>query len=174
MRAVAGVVQGRVFGIVIVAMMVMADVRAMRAGFRLERRFGLADGAAQPLHHLGQHVIGLETQLAAVFGRHDLHRHMAVAEVVGGAGEEQRAGGDGFDQFFRCGEDLDDGRAVFGDQLVAAVQVVAAFEKDAGFGARSQRHLEAAALAFVVGQRDRVGGGLLGALVEDQHGQNRK
>ena len=119
-------------------------------------------------------MVGLEAQLAAVIGRQDLHRHMAVAEVVGRAGEEQRAVGDGLDQLFRRGEDFDNGRAIFGRQLVAAVQVVAAFEEDAGFGAGSERHLQATALAFVVGQRHRVGGGGIGALVEDQHAQNRK
>ena len=123
----------------------------------------------QATHHGGEDVVGLEAQLAAVGSGQNLHRHMAVAEVVGGAGEEQRAVGDGLDQPFRRGEDFDNGRTVFRRQLVAAVQVVAALKKNAGFGAGSQLDLEAAALAFVVGERHRVGGGLLRALVEDQH-----
>ncbi len=158
----AGVVQvGRRL---VIAMMAMTAMRTIGAGFRLERRFGFADRAAQAAHHLGQHMVGLEAQLAAVLGRQNLHRHVAVAEVVGGTGEEQRAVGDGLDQLFRRGEDFDDGAAVFGRQLVAAVQVVAAFEEDAGFGAGGERYLEAAALAFVVGERDRVGGGVLGCV----------
>ena len=94
---------------------------------------------------------------------------MAVAEVIGSAGEEQWAIGDSLDELFRGGEDFDDGRAIFGNELVAAVQVVAALEKDAGFGAGRQRHPEAAALAFVVSQCHRVGGRCCGAFVEDQH-----
>ena len=93
----------------VIAIMVMPAMRTVGARFRLERRFGFADRAAQAAHHLGQHVVGLEAQLAAVLGRQDLHRHVAVAEVVGGTGEEQRAVGDGLDQFFRRGEDFDDG-----------------------------------------------------------------
>lgn len=38
------------------------------------------------------------------------------------------------------------------------MQVVAAFEKDAGFLARCKSDFQAAALAFVVGKGDRVGG----------------
>ncbi len=68
------------------------------------------------------------------------------------------------------GADFDDGRAVFGDQLVATVQVIAAFEEDAGFSAGSERYFQAAALTLVVGQRHRVGGGGAGALVEDEAG----
>ena len=51
------------------------------------------------------------------------------------------------------------------------LQMVAALKKDAGFGTGGQRDLEAAALAFVVGERHRVGGGGDNALIEDQHGQ---
>ena len=109
-------------------------------------------------------------QLAAVVGRQDLHRHVAVAEVVGSAGEEQRAVSDGFDQLFRGGEDFDDGRAILGGEPVAAMQMVAAFEENAGFGTGGQRDLEAAALAFIVGERHRVGGGGAGALAEGEAG----
>jgi hypothetical protein len=45
--------------------------------------------------------------------------------VVGGAGEEQRAVGDGLDELLGGGDDLDDGAAVLG-QPVAALQVFAA------------------------------------------------
>ena len=79
---------------------------------------------------------------------------MAVAEVVGGAGEKQRAVGAGFDQLFRRGEDFDDGRTLLGDQSVAAVQVVAALKEDAGFETGGECDLEAAALALVVGEGD--------------------
>lgn len=49
MCAVAGVVQ---VGWLIIAMM-MAAVRTISAGLRLERGFGFADRATQPAYHLG-------------------------------------------------------------------------------------------------------------------------
>ena len=160
----AGIVQ---VGRRLVVVMVMTAMRTISAGFRLERRFRFADRAAQAPGHVGQHVIGLEAQLAAVFVWQDLHRHVPVAEMVGGAGEEQRAVGDGLDELFRRGEDFDDGAAIFSRQPVATMQVIAAFEEDAGFGAGSERDFEAAALAVVVGEGDGVGGGGLGALGKD-------
>ena len=92
---------------------------------------------------------------------------MPVAKVVGGTGEELRAVGDCLDELFLRGEDFDNGRAVFGHQFVAAAQVVATLEEDAGLGAGSERYLEAAALSFVVGEGDRVGGWLLRASVQN-------
>ena len=124
----AGVVQvGR--WLLVVAMMAMTAVRAIGTGLWLEGSFGFADAATQAFDHFSQHMVGLETQLATVFGRQNLHRDMPVAEVVGGAGEEQRAVGDGLDQPFRRGKDFDDGAAVFGRQFFAAVQMVAALKK---------------------------------------------
>ena len=86
MRAVAWVVQVEGM-IVIVTMMVMTAVRPVGTRFGLERRFGFADRAAEALCHLGQHMVGLEAQPAAVFSRQNLHRHMPVTKVVGGTGE---------------------------------------------------------------------------------------
>jgi len=155
-------------------MVMVATVCSVRARFRLERRFGIAHRATQPLHHFSQHVVDLEAQLATVVGGQDLHRYVAIAKVVGGAGEEQRTVGDGFDELFRRGENFDNGRAVICCQLVTPLQVVAPFEEDACLAAGSERHLQAAALAFVVGERDGVAGGGRSASVQDQHGQNRK
>ena len=112
MRAVAGVVQAGVLLVVVVAM-VMTAVRSRICSictrFRLERRFDFGDRATDSLDHLGQYVIGLEAEHAAVVGRQDLHRYVAVAEMVRGAGEEQWRVGGGFDQLLRRGEDFDDG-----------------------------------------------------------------
>ena len=77
---------------------------------------------------------------------------MAVAQVVGGAGEEQRVVGDRLDQPFGRGDDFDDSGVVLGGEPVAAVQMIAAFEEDARFGPRGERHLEPAAFAFVIGE----------------------
>ena len=157
----AGVVQAGVLLVVVVAM-VMTAVRSRICSictrFRLERRFDFGDRATDSLDHLGQYVIGLEAQRAAVGCRQDLHRHVAVAEVVGRSGEKERRVGGGFDELLRRGEDFDDGGAVLGQQPVIAVQVVAAFEKDAGFLARCKSDFQAAALALVVGECDGVGG----------------
>lgn len=113
MRAVAGIVQpGMLFAVMIViviAAVVMAAMCAVGSGFGLERRFDFGDRAADSLDHFSEHVVGLKAQRAAVGCRQDLHRHVAVAEMVGGAGKEQRGVGVRLDQLFRRGEDFDDG-----------------------------------------------------------------
>jgi hypothetical protein len=165
---VAGVVQPGVVGVVVFIAAMMSAVTTVCPRFRLERRFAFADGAAETARHFGQNVVGLKAQSATAPLGQDLHRHMPVAEVVGGAGKEERRVGDDFNQFFRRGEDFDDGIAFFGQQSVAVVQVVAAFEEDAGIPPRGQSDFQAAAFAFVVDEGDGVGGWALGAAVEDQ------
>lgn len=78
-------------------------------------------------------------------------------------------GGGGLDQLFGGGEDFDDSACVLRQQPVATVQVVAASEEDPRFLAGSEHDFQAAALALVVGQGDRIGSRCLGALIEDQH-----
>ena len=56
--------------------------------FRFERRLLGHHAQAQAAQHLVQDMIVLETQQA----RFDLQRHMAVAQVVGRAGQQQRVG----------------------------------------------------------------------------------
>jgi hypothetical protein len=119
---VAGIVQ--VGGIVVVVM-----PAAVGAGLGLEGCLDLGDATTEALDHVGQHVVGLEAQPAAGLGGQDLHRHVAVAQVVGGAGEEQRAVGDGLDELLGGGDDLDDGAAVVGNQPVATLQVLARSRK---------------------------------------------
>ena len=112
MRAVAGVVGVGRF----VAMRVLP---AVGAGFRLERGFGFDHRATKTAHHFRQHVVGLEAQAATAGFGDDLHRHVAVAEMVGGAGEELGIAGDGLDQFFRRGQDFDHRATILGRQSVA-------------------------------------------------------
>ena len=89
----AGVVQVRQRIVVM-----MTGVYAVGARLRLERRLGLGDGASEATCHLGQHVVGLEAQTAAAGLGNDLHRYVAIAQVVGGAREEQGCAGNGLDQ----------------------------------------------------------------------------
>ena len=112
-------------GTLVVAMMVMSTVMmpavgAVSTGLRLKRRDRFADATTESLGHVCQYVVGLEAQDATVRVRHDLHRHVPVAKMVSGAGEEQRRIGDGFDQFLRRSEDFDDG-TVIGPQAIAIV-----------------------------------------------------
>ena len=80
MRAVAGVVQ--------VALMAMAAVGTVSTGFGLERRFGWVDRATEDAEHFGQYMVGLEAEPAAIGVGDDLHRDMAIAEMVSGTGKE--------------------------------------------------------------------------------------
>ena len=50
--------------------------------------------------HLCEHVVGLEPQPAVA----DLHRHVAVAEVIRGAHELERRHAFRFHEFFICGD----------------------------------------------------------------------
>ena len=86
--------------------------------------------------------------------------------MIGGTGKEQRRVGCSLDQFLWRGDDLDDCRSFFGQQSIATVQMIAAFEEDAGFASRCKGHLQSAALAFVVDEGDRVGSGEGSSLVE--------
>ena len=113
----------------------MLMTTTVSASFRLKRRLALADGTAEATPHFSQNVVSLEAQFAAVYSRQYLHRDVTVAKVVGSTGKEQRAGGDGFDQFLRRGANFDDGTVFFSLQFAAILQIVAAFEKNASLNA---------------------------------------
>ncbi len=100
MWTVAGMMQIGLHLIVGFIRMGMTRVAAISAGFGLEGGFAFAHCATQTFDHLGQNVICLEAQLATVCRGQNLYRHMAVAEVVGGAGKKERVIGDGLDQLF--------------------------------------------------------------------------
>jgi hypothetical protein len=55
-------------------------MRAVSAALGIEWRFDLADVATETDQHLGEDVIGLKAQKALA----ELHRHVPVAEMIGG------------------------------------------------------------------------------------------
>ena len=89
---------------------------------------------------------------------------LVVRRIVG---DERGVAGDGLDQFFRRGQDFDHRATILGRQSVAAVQIGAAFEENSGLATGGQGDLEAAALAFVIGEGDGVGGIFGGFAGED-------
>ena len=66
---------------------------------------------------------------------------------------------------------FNDGAAVFGRQSVAALQVVAAFEKDPRLATGRQGHLETATFALVVSEGDGIGGRERRSAVENEVGR---
>lgn len=92
-------------------------VRAVGATFGIEGRLDLADRATEAEQHFGQHMIRLEAQEVLA----KLHRHMPIAEMVGGTAELQTIAGVDFEQRFRGGLDFDH-PPVAGKQTVAMPQ----------------------------------------------------
>jgi hypothetical protein len=76
--------------VTLITVMMMARVQrsmpAIGAAFGLERPLDAVHVRAQALHHLGQHVIGLNQDLALL----DLCRRMPIAEVPSDARQRQR------------------------------------------------------------------------------------
>ncbi|HEV7715749.1 MAG TPA: hypothetical protein VGO53_09145 [Steroidobacteraceae bacterium] len=87
----------------------------VRSGFRLEGRLLDEHRQAQPHHHVIEHVVVRVTEPVWP----DLHRHMAIAQVVRGAGKEPAFrlshGGNRLERRYHF-----DDRAVFGQQQVSA------------------------------------------------------
>eukprot|EP01137_Pigoraptor_chileana_P017644 Opistho-2@76024 len=124
---------------VIVAVPVMSvrmPLGCVSAGLGLEGRFGLADDQVHLPQHVGQHMVGFQQQRF----RLQLQLHMAVAQVVGGAQQIERAAvlgaGAHLQHGLRGGLDQDQG-AVLGHQHIAATHG----------GAARQEHAQMAALA---------------------------
>jgi hypothetical protein len=125
-----------------VALLVVLMVSArVGAGLGLEGRFHLLHRRAELLHHLLQHVVGGDTQEVLP----DLHRHVAVAEVVRDLRERVR-----FDvqQLLGLGQHLDDAPIRCGDQIAAA-QDLAARQHERHFLARDELGAQPALLARV-------------------------
>ena len=98
--------------------------------FRLEGLRHLYHGHVHGAQHVGQHMVGLDLQVI----RLQLNRHMAVAQMVGGAGQVKgrsvfAAGGDAQHRS-RRGLHANE-RAVFGHQHIAATHHRAAWQEDA-------------------------------------------
>ena len=97
----------------------MAAVVAIRTTFRLERFRHLHHGHVHGPQHVGQHMVGLDLQVVGL----ELDRHMAVAQVVGGARQIKRramlgTSGDAQHGLWRSSNT--DQRTVFGHQHIAA------------------------------------------------------
>ena len=115
--------------------------RAVRAALGLERTGRLGHDQVLPAQHVGQHVVGLQQQAIGL----QLQRHVAVAQVVGGAQQVERRAVVGAvrDDQHRLWRGLHaHQRAVLADQHVAAAQ----------HGAARQEHVERAAQR--IGGRD--------------------
>ena len=135
----------------------------IRAALGLERRLLRGDDEVHGAQHVGEHVVGLDLQVV----RAQFDRHVAVAEVVGGADEvEGRAvlGAVGDAQHrLGCGDHADHA-AVLGHQHVAPAHDGAAGQEHAEFAPGGVGGGEAAFLAHVPVEFD--GGGAL-----EQHGR---
>ncbi len=105
----------------------------VRAGFRLEALTREAHLKAELSHHVIEHMIVQISQTQ----RLDLHRNVAIAEVIRRAHQGQRViRSDDRELFARC-FDRDD-RAVIREQAVPVAQTRAAIEQERGFGAITQ------------------------------------
>ncbi len=137
---------------------------------RLERRLDGLHRGAELFEHGFQHVVVEQAQPAVA----DLQGDVTVAQVVGGAGQFQRAGAGDVEQTFGAGDDPHQA-TVAGLQAVAVGQRrLAALEEQADLLAARREAAQAALAARLVGQVEffvpagRAGGQ---ALVDDQHGQ---
>jgi hypothetical protein len=123
---------------------------AIGPGLRVERRAHFADRRTQQFQHLAQHRVAFQEQRIAG----DLHRHVPVAEVIGGDNERAPRRCAYRVQFLDCG-DHPDRAAITGQQHVAIAQHGAARQEETGFLAIVQAHQQAAAPAQFEGQRQR-------------------
>jgi hypothetical protein len=126
------------------------------AAFGLEGVLGFGHGQVHGAQHVGQHVVGFDLQVIGL----QLDGHVAVAQVVGGAGQVKGgavlgAGGD-HQHRLRRGQHAHQ-RAVLGHQHVAAAHHGAARQKDAEFAPGAVGGGEAAFLAHVPVELDRGG-----------------
>jgi len=70
-----------------VAVAIMGHMAAVGTAFRLKRHISLHHGHVHAAQHVGQYMVGLNLQVIGL----QLNRHMAVAQVVGGAHQIKRA-----------------------------------------------------------------------------------
>ena len=159
---------------ILFSIVMMPTVCSVGAMFGVKWRLGFADRATQNLCHFGQNMVQLKSQSPAIRLWNELHWHMTITQMIGNPGKEQGAVGNRLDQLFRGRQHLDNDIPALGQQTVPPIEMIATFNANPGFNAGSQFHLQATALAFVVSQSNRVCRFLAGALVEDQHIQNRK
>jgi hypothetical protein len=94
-----------------------AGAACVSAALGLEGGFFDAHRQAQTAHHLVEHVVVQIAQPAVP----NLQRHMAVAEMIGGAREGARVGASDRRDGFRCRSDFDHA-PIGGAQQIAAAQ----------------------------------------------------
>lgn len=123
----------------------------VRAAIGLEWRVDMGHLGAQSAHHVFEHMVAADAQTV---GQH-FHMHVPVAEVIGRARQLPCVGAAHFGEFFRCRDDLDQ-PAVFQDQRVAVAQRDGIGQVEQKFGAAHARHDDAAAMAAVIVENDRV------------------
>ena len=125
----------------------MGMTMTIGAGLGLEGRGDFLYRQSQARHHVAQHVIGAKSQPS----RAQLHRHMAIPQMISGAREQQWVGRTRFHQCFRRGDDFHDA-AIVVRQFVAVMQHRAAFEKQARVFARFRACAQPALAALLEGQ----------------------
>ena len=126
--------------------------------FRLKRHVLFGHDQVHSTQHVGQHMVGLDLEVVGL----QLDGHMAVAQVVGGAGQVKRrtvvfAVGDDQHGLGRCNH-ADHG-TVFGHQHVAAAHQRATWQEDTQLAAGRVGGCKAAFLAYVLVEFN--GGGTL-------------
>ena len=152
--------------------------RPVGAALGLEGLHRVADDQVLLAQHVGQHMIGFKLEVVGL----ELQRHMAVAQVVGGAHQiERRAvlgAGTHHQHRLRGGQHADQ-RAVLGHQHIATPDGGAARQEHAQPAAQRVGGIEAAFLPHVPvefdlgGAFDQHGGQTAAAgdeLVDGQHG----
>ena len=134
----------------------MPAVVAISAALGLERLGHWHHRHVHGPQHVGQHMVGLDLEVVGL----QLNRHMAVAQVVGGADQVERravfaASGDA-QYVLRCSLHANE-RAVFGHQHIAAAHHGAAQQKHTQCSACAVGGIKAAFLAGIPIQRNGVG-----------------
>ena len=115
---------------------------AIGAGLGLEWRIDLLDRGTQAFEHIRQHVIGSDAQIAVA----DFDRHVAIAEVIGGARQFAGIVAGDVRHLLVGGNDFDHA-AVARDDHIAAAQQVATRQVEADLLAGRELRAQAALLA---------------------------
>lgn len=142
--------------IVVVAVGVRRARSRIGAAFRIERRLDLDDAAAEPLHHVGDHVVAADAN--PFFA--DLGRQMTIADMPGKPRELARADAANLQKRLGRGDDLDKA-PILQHQRVAAAQRRRLGEVEQKGEPARRRHRHAAAVAIVKAEHDRIGGVLV-------------
>jgi hypothetical protein len=135
------------------AMVVTTPMLAISTVFGLKTFAYLVDDEVHRAQHVGQHMVGLNLQMIGL----QLNGHMAVAQVVGGAGQVKRravrcAMGDAQHRL-RRGQHFEQ-RTVFAHQHIATAHHLAAMQKNTHLTPRAVGGFKAAFLPHIPVQRD--------------------